>query len=205
MTSVVASKQLPFDNGDVMSREQFHRLYSECEELQRVELIEGIVYLPSPIRSKGHAEEQMLMLVWLDAYASRHEESGLSAQPPNSVMLDDENEPEPDAMLFRKDQAQFDDGYLASAPELIVEIAASSAARDLHQKKRAYECNGVREYIVWRTRDKAIDWFRLVDGAYVTISPNAEGIIESAEFPGLRLDVPAMLAHDRARVLRALR
>jgi Uma2 family endonuclease len=203
MTSAVASKELPFDNGDVMSRHEFHRLYSQCEDLEHVELIEGVVYLPSPTRDLEHADQQMLVLEWLAAY--RGDRPGLVVAPPASVLLDDRNEPEPDARLYRKDHARFEDGYLATPPELIVEIAASSAARDLHQKKRAYERNGVREYIVWRTRDGAIDWFRLVDGAYVRVEADKDGIIESEEFPGLRLDVAAMLAHDRQRVLRALK
>lgn len=194
---------LPFENGDVMSREQFHRLYSACEGLERVELIEGVVYLPSPIRVKGHAEEQMLVLEWLAAYAAG--KPSLRVSPPGSVFLDDDNEPEPDAMLYRETPDSYRDGYLAKAPELIVEIAATSAARDLHQKKAAYERNGVREYIVWRTRDEAIDWFRLIDGQYVMVEAGADRIIASAEFPGLRMDVAAMLRRDREAALQALR
>ena len=107
-------------------------------------------------------------------------------------------------MLFRVTEDRFEDDYVNGAPELIVEITGSSRARDLHQKKRAYEGAGVREYIVWRTQEKAIDWFVLRDGGYVAQVADEAGIIESAEFPGLRLDVGAMLALDRARVLTAL-
>lgn len=202
MTTAAATRNLPFDNGDNLSRAEFHRLYSACEGLEHVELIEGVVYLPSPTRFRGHSREQLLVLVWLDTYASKH--SGLEASSPTSILLDDDNEPEPDAVLFREREDTYQDDYLAVAPELIVEIAASSAARDLHQKKAAYERNGVKEYVVWRTRDNAIDWFRLVDGHYQVVAPDAHGIIESAEFPSLRLDVPAMLAKDRERVLAAL-
>lgn len=190
------------ENGDVMSRQEFHRLYSECEDLERVELIEGVVYMPSPIRFQGHAEEQLLMLDWLSAYASKH--ADVRCSPPGSVFLDDQNEPEPDAMLFRMTPNRLDDGYVNGAPELVVEISASSKSKDLHQKKRAYERNGVLEYIVWRTEDEAIDWFELRDGKYAEREPDANGVIESREFPGLRLAVKAMLAKDRAAVLAAL-
>ena len=202
MTAIVARNELPFENGDVLSREEFHRLYSECDELEHVELIEGVVYLPSPTRDKGHAEEQRLVIQWLDAYCAAH--PGVTWLPPGSVLLDDRNEPEPDVRLIREGNAVYEDGYLASAPELIVEIAASSAARDLHQKKQAYERNGVREYMVWRTKEAGIDWFRLVDGKYERVEPGRDGVIESAEFPGLRLDVQAMVDGDRKRVLAAL-
>jgi Uma2 family endonuclease len=190
------------ENGDVMSRQEFHRLYSECEDLERVELIEGVVYMPSPIRFQGHAEEQLLMLDWLSSYASKH--PGVRCSPPGSVFLDDQNEPEPDAMLFRMTPDRLKDGYVNGPPELVVEIAASSKSKDLHQKKRAYERNGVLEYIVWRTEDEAIDWFELRDGKYAGREPDANGVIESRDFPGLRLAVKAMLTKDRAAVLAEL-
>ncbi len=191
------------ENGDVMSREEFHRRYSECEALERVELIEGVVYMPSPIKIRGHSREQKLMILWLAAYEARN--GGVEAVGPGTVLLDDENEPQPDAMLYRLSEDRFEDDYLKGAPELVVEIARSSVSRDLHQKKRAYERNGVLEYLVWRTEDGAIDWFQLRDGTYVQRTPDAAGIIESEVFPGLRLDVPAVLAHDRRRLLAAIR
>jgi Uma2 family endonuclease len=190
------------ENGDVMTREEFHRLYSDCPGMERVELIEGVVYTPSPIRYEGHARQQGLIIEWLAAYAAGH--PGVRWSPPGSVLLDDDNEPEPDAMLFRVSSERFEDGYLLGAPELVVEIAASSKSRDLHQKKRAYERNGVIEYIVWRTDDAAIDWFTLRDGAYSERKPDDAGVIESGEFPGLRLHLAAALALDRDAVLGAL-
>ena len=191
-------------NGDVMSREEFHRLYSECEGYERVELIEGVVYLPSPTMFEGHTREQTLMLEWLLAYTAGRPEAA-EAGGPGSVLLDDINEPEPDAMLFQLTPGRFEGGYVTGAPELVVEIANTSRSRDLHQKKRAYERNGVLEYIVWRTQDHAIDWFQLCGGVYVPRQPDSGGRIASEVFPGLVLDVPAMLAHDRKKVLAAVK
>ena len=202
MSIAMEAAAVGLENGDVMSRAEFHRRYSQCPDLHRVELIEGVVYMPSPIRFKGHGREQILVLHWLLRYTESHD--GIEAVGPVTVLLDDENEPEPDAMLFRVTEDRFEDDYVYGAPELIVEIAGSSRARDLHQKKRAYEGAGVREYIVWRTQEKALDWFVLRDGKYAAQVADEAGMIESAEFPGLRLDVGAMLAMDRARVLTAL-
>lgn len=202
MTSLVSALPL-LENGDCMSREEFHRRYSECEGFERVELIEGVVYMPSPIRARGHAREQTLIVRWLLAYTDNRD--ALEAITPTSILLDDDNEPEPDAILFFAHPDRYDaGGYFVGAPELVVEIAASSVSRDLHQKKRAYERNGVLEYLVWRTQDGAFDWFQLRDGTYVRREPGADGIIESEVFPGLRLDVPKLLAHDRRGVLAAL-
>ncbi len=86
----------------------------------------------------------------------------------------------------------------------MVEISASSATYDLHEKKDAYRRNDVREYIVWRVLDRAIDWFELRDGLYILREPDEDGTVESAQFVGLRLHVPSMLAGDGAAVLAAL-
>ncbi|MGH2609241.1 MAG: Uma2 family endonuclease [Tepidiformaceae bacterium] len=199
-----ATVPLELENGAVMSREQFHALYSECEGLERVELIEGVVYMPSPVRVQQHQRPAKLVYQWLMAYEERHA-GEVEAMSGASVLLDDRNEPIPDVMLYRLSPERFEDGYVKGTPELVVEIAASTTSRDLHQKKRAYERNGVREYLVWRTVEGEIDWFQLRDGVYGRREPDGEGIIESEEFPGLRLDVRAMLAGDRKSVLAAVR
>lgn len=191
------------ENGAMMQRLEFHALFSDCEDLEYVELIEGVVYLPSPIKLAGHGRQQSITLAWLDHFVGDRVDIEWSS--PVSVLLDDDNEPIPDAILFRTGSVRLEDGYLVGAPELILEVANSTRSRDLNQKKRAYERNGVKEYIVWRTRDKAIDWFDLRQGVYVRREPDDRGIIESREFPGLRLDVSAMVALDRRRVLAALR
>jgi Uma2 family endonuclease len=84
------------------------------------------------------------------------------------------------------------------------QVAASSASYDLHDKLCAYRRNGVREYVVWRVLDGSIDWFCLRDGDYVRVKPDAEGIIESEVFPGLRLHIAKMLTGDGAGVLAEL-
>src|SRR5207248_9835844 len=109
-----------------------------------------------------------------------------------TVRLDANTEVQPDACLWQEEPGGPHRGagdYLEGAPQLVVEVAASSASYDLHDKKEAYRRAGVREYVVWRVVDGAIDWFRLQAGAYVPVEPDARGLVESQVFPGLRLDV----------------
>jgi Uma2 family endonuclease len=178
----------------------FHKRYVRLEEFRGIELIEGIVYLRSRV-PMTHARAHADIIGWLGWYDVEHPEA--EALGTCTVLLDDLNEPEPDALLLRRSGMRLEDDFLASTPELIVEVGYSAASRDLHQKKRAYERNGVLEYIVWRVLDGVIDWFQLLGGVYVPREPEADGVIASEVFPGLRLDVPAMLAGDRAKVLGA--
>src|SRR5438445_766771 len=88
------------------------------------------------------------------------------------------------------------DGFLLP---LVAEIAASTASYDLHTKLKVYRRNGVREYLVWRTLDGAVDWFVLRQGQFVALVPDA-GLLKSEVFPGLWLDADALVRGDMARV-----
>jgi Uma2 family endonuclease len=199
-----AIRHILLENGAVMGRGEFHRLFEDCEELERVELIEGVVYMPSPVKFEQHSQKSTLMILWLGAYQVLHP-GEVAAADGASLLLDGQNEPIPDAMLFRLRPGRFQDGYVVGAPELVVEVANSSLSRDLHPKKEAYRRNGVLEYLVWRVRDEAIDWYQLRNGAYELRTPDAAGIIESEVFPGLPLDVAAALDNNLNQVLAAVR
>lgn len=197
----------PLEAGDRLSREEFHRRYAASPHIRKAELVEGVVVVPFAVGVPFHAEPHSLIIIWLGTYLAR--QTGVHISDNGTVLLDGHNEVQPDACLFRDPplpgRATLNqDGYLVGPPDFVVEIASSSASYDLHDKKRAYERNGVPEYVVWRTRDQALDWFRLVDGAYQLVTPDDHGIIESHEFLGLRLFVPALLSREIAAVLRAL-
>jgi Uma2 family endonuclease len=191
------------ENGDRLNRVEFERRYTSSN-IKKAELIEGLVYVASPLRFTPHAKPHSQIIGWLITYQSMRTDLEVGIEP--TVRLDADNEPQPDAVLFRLGgNAQVDeDGYITGSPELIVEIAASTVSYDLHAKKRAYERNGVKEYIVWRTLDQQIDWFVLENGQYVELAPNAAGIIHSREFEGLRLNVSAILNGDISTVLKTL-
>ena len=145
-------------------------------------------------------------LDWLVTYCAST--PGVRAADNATVRLDLDNEPQPDALLRIVSAAggrarMSADDYIDGAPELIVDIAASSAAIDLHDKLRAYRRNGVQEYVVWRVLEQQIDWFVLSE--YRQMTTNPAGVLESSVFPGLRLAVDALLQGDLAMVLAELR
>ena len=192
------------ENGDRLTVAEFERRYEAMPDEKKAELIEGVVYLSSPV-SLGHAAADGAVHTWLGTYAGRHPGFQLLANA--TVRLDPDNEYQPDALLRVRDggtSRSTPDGYLEGPPELVVEIAASSVSRDLHSKKHVYRRAGVREYVVLRLLDAELDWFEIQGGDYVCRQPDPDGIIESVQFPGLRLDVPALLAGDLPRLLAAL-
>jgi Uma2 family endonuclease len=87
---------------------------------------------------------------------------------------------------------------------LVIEIAASSASLDLGDKRKVYRRNGVREYIVWQIYDRRVDWWALRDGEYQPLSADDAGVLRSEVFPGLWLDVPALIADNLAHLLATL-
>lgn len=194
------------ESGDRLTRAEFHQRYCARPDIKKAELVNGVVYVPSAVRSPQHGRPHGLVMLWLGTYCVRDPE--LLLEDNATVFLDDRSEVQPDAFIWRPAPGGprlTEDGYVEGAPQLVVEVAASSASYDLHDKLEAYRRNGVREYIVWRVLDNAVDWFRLRDGEYVRLERDAEGVIESEEYPGLRLHVSSLLAGDRAELLSWLR
>ena len=159
--------------------------------------------MSSAVRFELHGKQHADVMGWLGVY--RVHTPGVSVGDNSTVRLDLENEPQPDAIMLIDPtcggQAQLDaDGYIANAPELAGEVASSSASMDMNVKMRVYRRNGVREYLVWRIRDKAIDWFVLRQTRYELLPLGADGIYRSEVFPGLWLEAAALVRGDVARV-----
>jgi len=197
----------PLENGDHLTKEEFERRYNAMPKTIKAELIEGKVYISSPVRWKSHGEPDNKMNIWIGTYSVFT--PGVSAASNATISMDDINEPQPDAALriIEASGGQSllgDDDYLEGAPELVVEVAASSATYDLREKKEAYRRNGVQEYIVWAVYDRQLQWLRLEAGQYVSLHPDEDGVIRSRTFPGLWLDIEALLKDDMAKVLAVL-
>jgi Uma2 family endonuclease len=176
-------------------------------DLKKAELIEGVVYMAAALRFKSHGEPHGNIMGWLWTYKIATQGVGLGDAP--TVRLDLDNEPQPDAVLLIEEQCGgrsrlSEDDYVEGAPELVAEIAASSAAIDLGNKKRAYRRNGIQEYIVWQVFEQKVDWFYLQDGEYVSLPVDEDGVIRSRVFPGLWLAVADLLAGNMVQVLAIL-
>lgn len=197
----------PLESGDRLTRHEFERRYNAMPHVKKAELIEGVVYVASPLRFNSHGKPHGNFMGWMWTY--KIATPGVELGDNSTVRLDLDNEPQPDCVLLIEQslggQARIsNDDYIEGAPELIAEVAASTASNDLYDKKKAYRRNGVKEYIVWQVLDNKLDWFSLDNGEYVSLEFDAAGIIKSQVFPGLWLDVKALISGNMAQVLLVL-
>lgn len=193
----------PLESGDRLTAAEFERRY-RASPAMRAELIEGVVYVASPV-SADHGEPHMAAIFWLGAF--RTATPGVAGGIDTTIRLDLDNRPQPDGHLrilpeFGGRARIDEDRYVVGAPDLVIEIARSTASYDLHDKLNAYRRNEVSEYIVWRVDDAAIDSFVLREGRYERLDPAPDGRYRSPSLPGLWLDPAALIREDYAAILR---
>jgi Uma2 family endonuclease len=193
----------PLENGDRLTRAEFERRYDAMPDIKKAELIEGEVYMPSPVRHGQHSYPHSLLVTWLGSYEI--DSPGVEAGNNGSIRLDLDNELQPDGFLIilpeRGGQAHIsEDDFIEGSPELVAEVASSSVSYDLGKKLNVYRRCGVREYVVWRVLDRQVDWFVNREGRFEPLAPSDDGILRSTVFPGLWLDPAALVQGENARV-----
>lgn len=194
----------PLVAGDFLTRGEFERRYHACPNIKKAELIEGIVYMPSPVNAAFHGNPHFDLITWLGIY--RINVPGLSGSDNATLRLDNFNEPQPDALLRLEPEyggrsTMTEDGYLEGPVEFVLEVAGSSASYDMNQKKQVYARHGISEYLVLLTHEKRLVWYVLRDGSYEELTADDNGILHSEIFPGLWLNQEAVWQNDMASIL----
>ncbi len=189
----------PLVNGDLLSRVEFDRRWEANPHIKKAELINGEVHLEMTVGA-NHAHAHKALMTFLGSFEALVGDclalDNASVELGNDVV-------QPDALLLRRTDgtASVTNDIVKGPPELVCEVAASSASYDLHLKRDLYERAGVQEYLVWQVYENRIDWWQLVDGKYEALDLSEDGVFESKVFPGLRLHAIAMLTGDMAAVL----
>jgi Uma2 family endonuclease len=195
---------LPLRDGDRLTRDEFLRRWEAMPELKHAELIDGVVYMPSPV-SKPHSRHHGPLAGWLFYYVIRTPGCWVDVE---GTLLIEKDAPQPDVTLTVLPEyggrTTEQDGLSAGAPELIVEVSLSSAPLDLGPKARLYERAGVTEYITALVGQERIVWRELVRGRYRDIALDADGLLRSRMFPGLWLDADALWKRDAPRLADAV-
>jgi hypothetical protein len=190
--------------GDRMTREEFHRIYVQSPKSFKAELVRGIVYVASPLKRRHGTMHPALATLF---YTYQGHTPGVETGDNTTILLGEEGEPQPDLYLrilpeFGGQSQTTRDDYVQGAPELLTEIAGSSRAIDLHDKRHDYRQYGVREYLVVILKEKTIRWFDL--RADQELQPDADGVFRLRCFPGLWMNANALFAGDFGRLMTTL-
>lgn len=190
--------------GDRMTRSEFHALYLQTPKHFKAELIDGEVFVASPMKI-DHSINQGPLAGALTHY--ENQTLGVQSGENATIVLDDKNEPQPDLFIrilpeYGGQSRTTDDGYIEGPPELVIEVSDTSRSIDLNRKRTLYQTQGVLEYLVIDLRDRRLHWFDLTeDDEYP--GPN-DGIYRIQAFPGLWLDSAALFDRNMARLIAAI-
>ncbi len=196
--------RLELHSGDRMTRDEFHRVYSQMPEDFKAELIGGIVYVASPLKLPHGTSNMPLSTLF---YLYEANTPGVESGNNTTILLGDAGEPQPDLFLrilpeFGGQSQTTPDEYIDGAPELTAEVAHSSKSIDLHGKRDDYARYGVCEYLVLCVRERQLRWFDL--RTQQELQPDDDGVLRLFTFPGLWIHGEARLAKDSRRMLDTL-
>lgn len=185
--------------GDRLNARDFLRRWEAMPDLHRAELIDGTVYMASPVYD-DHGGVHLAIGAWVWNY---HDATpGLGCGSETTWKMGARDVPQPDVYLRILPefggQSSNEGRLVAGAPELIVEVTGSSTSRDLGVKRALYERVGVCEYITVQLYPRVITWRHLVGGRYADLAPGADGLLRSHTFPGLWLDPAAVWSEKKS-------
>lgn len=152
-------------------------------EDDRVELLDGHLYVMSPIGSERAACVRRLTRLFI-----RQAEPHALVSVQNPIRLDRTSEPEPDLALLTPRE----DDYAARHPHpdevlLVIEVADSSESFDRSTKRSLYARAGLPEYWVVALEDNQMHVYRTPEGdQYTAHEPHAPGdMVSIAALPSI--------------------
>jgi Uma2 family endonuclease len=203
MTHLLFLNPLLLEPGERMGRDEFLARWEQMPNLKLAELIDGVVYLPSPV-SPEHSRKQYIINGWTFEYIGR---TGFIEGLCEGTWLMEQSAPQPDvALRIKKEyggQSEIQK-YPVGAPEFVAEVSRSSRSYDLGPKLDLYQRAGVREYLTALLEEQRIEWRVLQQGRFRLLQPDSAGIFRSEVFPGLWLDERAFWNNDLPGLLATL-
>ena len=97
MAAPKANSQIPLKAGDRLDQKTFHARYEAMPEHVKAELIEGVVYMPSPLKWE-HGDVHGEVLTWLKLYKAAT--PGTRVGDNATTIMGPQSEPQPDACLI---------------------------------------------------------------------------------------------------------
>ncbi len=204
MTNPIQMNPLLFEAGDRLSLDEFLELWEQMPGLKFAELIDGVVYMPSPV-SYQHGMRDMQLHVLLGTYGMR---TGMCEAIANATWLMLGSAPQPDIALRLLPEfggkSRISGKLLTGPAELAAEVSHASRSFDLRPKLDLYRKTGVTEYLVVLLDEQRLEWRVLEGQSYRPIHSNASGVLKSIVFPGLWINEPAYWENDAGAMITTL-
>ena len=190
--------------GDRMSLDEFLDRWNRMPELKCAELIDGTVYMPSPVSKDCWLDDSRIQgICSYYAWRTPGTESGTNG----TWLLPSDAAPQPDCSLSIAPQhggrSTVRNGLAAGVPEFVSEICYSSRAYDLGPKLALYQSAGVNEYLAVLVEERRFEWRVLVNGSFQLLEPEA-GTYRSRIFPGLWINDAAFWNDGSEALLKTL-
>jgi Uma2 family endonuclease len=181
--------------------ERIHRITADIYERMAaggllpergVELIDGLVVEMSPKGDRHSYAVTCLNAQFVDQRRGRYAVYADSL----SLRLGPRDEPEPDIALARTIRSYARERPRPEELALLVEVADTSLAFDLGEKRAKYAAAGIPEYWVVDVQRNVVHVFRNPHGdAYADLRvAHAGEVISPAEFPDVAIDLALVLA-----------
>jgi|SRR5215472_3204962 len=99
----------------------------------------------------------------------------------------------PDIAAFVRDNVVEHDGYIHSAPELVIEVLSPANTRaEREEKIKDYASLGVPEVWVVSPEARSVEIMLLKDGRLATTALLREGQLRPTQFPAVAIDIAAI-------------
>jgi hypothetical protein len=185
-----------------MDQAEFHRRYQSYPPHQKVDLVDGEIYVAPP-RSVCHGALHCDVSYLLHLY--KLATPGVAVVGHCSTILDERSEVQPYLSVLLKEEyggtshANWED-YICGPAELLVQFTDELGCREMQARRAVFERAGVGEFLAVSVAERQVNWFHFPTGSL--IEPNRRGVSKSRVFPGLWLafhliwaeDYPAQLA-----------
>lgn len=187
-----------------MSLDEFLDRWNRMPELKFAELIDGTVYMPSPVYNAHMRRDNRIQLL-CGYYAACT--PGTDAGTNGTWLMPSGAAPQPDCSLYIMPEfggrSSVKNGLTVGVPEFVSEICHSSRSYDLGPKLALYQSAAVNEYLAVLDEERRFEWRTLREGSFHLMEPDS-GIYRSLIFPGLWIDEAAFWNDDSAALLQTL-
>ena len=191
-THATTTQLPPLVHGQRMSEAEF---LAHTDETVRADWVDGevTVHMPPHLR---HVQLGYWLSALLGSFCEVLDAGDVYPAPVGLRLRSRPSYREPDLVFVsRHEQDRLGETWIDGPVSLVVEIISpDSVVRDQREKLAEYAAAGIPEYWLFdaRPRRYQVVFYRLTNGRYVPIAPDADGRLHSAVLPGFWLD-PAWL------------